>query len=97
MKKTFLIISFFIFCFKLFGTTYISVVDGNWNTGTNWSPVGIPTSTDVVVINSNIIYSSNLNMGVSWTTQMKITVNNNKTLTINGGLTEMLNFPFRND
>lgn len=91
MKKIFYIL--FYLCLlnniTIFATTYTSILNGNWNVNTNWSPNGIPAANDIVIINSNITYTGNLDMGIAWNSGMNLTINSGKTLTINGNLTEL--------
>lgn len=81
MKKTILSI-LLLFSINCYCTTYTSIVSGNWNTSTNWSPAGVPTSSDIVIISNNktITYSGNLNMGVSYNAPMNLTIDNGSTL-----------------
>lgn len=57
-----------VFCFLLFGftttqaqKTFTSAVDNDWNKPGNWSPAGVPTALDDVLINGNNVslFSSN--------------------------------------
>jgi fibronectin-binding autotransporter adhesin len=52
----FSIISFQIFCESSFSQTtrtWLPTNGGNWNTGSNWSPVGVPVAGDDVIIDSD--------------------------------------------
>ena len=69
----------------------------DWNTSSNWSPTGIPNSTDDIVIpsvplggNSLIISSGNYNIN-------RLTINSSGSLTISGGTLVLKNACLIND
>jgi len=85
MKKTILSI-LLLFSINCYCTTYTSTTSGNWSTPTNWTPNGVPSSSDIVIIGNNksIIYSGVLNMGVSYSSPMSLTINPGSSLTTSG-------------
>ena len=73
--------------------TYTGPTSGNWNTGSNWSPSGVPANTDDVIIPSgytvtinanatanNITVSGELNLGNTF----QLTVKGNFTVSLGG-------------
>lgn len=65
------------------------LVDTNWNNASNWSPVGVPTSSDCVVIpntgNNPVISGTNYNgqgLNLSIQNNANLTVNTTNSLTI---------------
>lgn len=87
--KRILVIVGLLMSMNIYSATYTSVGNGLWSVNTNWNPVGVPTASDVVIINSNITYSGNLDMGIAWSSAMNLTINSGKSLVINGNLTEL--------
>ena len=63
---------------------YTSVANGNWNTNTTWSPVGIPGASDNVIISGghNVIVTAN----AACTSITFVTDAANNTLNINSGI-----------
>jgi hypothetical protein len=59
--------------------THTSIANGNWGTSSTWSPASVPSSTDDVIINTNV------NVNGIYTTRVcnNLTVNAGRTLTIN--------------
>jgi len=92
-RKEFIVFFFLISLNTLFGQTktYIGS-NGSWNTASNWSPNGVPTATDAVVIpDGTVTISSNVTVkSISVTGTLKIdtaiqfTVNNDFTITSGG-------------
>ncbi len=68
-----------------FATTYTSNSSGVWNTPTIWTPNGVPTETDVIVIRHTIAYGGN--SYTSWTTSASITIKSGGRLNISGNTT----------
>jgi hypothetical protein len=64
-------------------TTYTSAVAGAWTTSTNWSPNGVPSNSDVVIITKAM--TRNGFTATDWGSGT-ITINSNGSLTINGAL-----------
>lgn len=48
----FLLISFFAYCNSIYAVTKTTTTSGSWNNPAIWSPVGVPASSDDVVISS---------------------------------------------
>lgn len=69
-----LFIIFSIVCLN--ATTKISIVNGNWNSPSTWSPSGVPASTDNIVINTNVILNTNINLDAG----SSLTINSGKSL-----------------
>ena len=92
-RKEFIVFFFLLSLTTLFGQTktYIGS-NGVWNTASNWSPNGVPTATDAVVIpDGTVTISSNVTVkSISVTGTLKIdtaiqfTVNNDFTITSGG-------------
>ncbi len=84
MKKSFLLPLLFLMSFMVTGQTRIvSIVSGNWNTASSWSPAVVPGATDTAVINNTITIpiTSNVSKLVITKTgtlinQSNLTVNN---------------------
>ena len=71
-----LVIVLFFFSSNLsYGVTKTST-GSYWGAYTSWSPMGVPKTTDVVIINSNMAVTSSA-------TCQSLTVNSGKTLTVN--------------
>lgn len=63
--------------------TWTGAVSSSWNTGGNWSPGAVPTSTDNIVIDSNASNSTELDTNFTLATGQKLTLSGTGTLTIN--------------
>ncbi len=103
-KLQFILLSAFFFCAVLFQaqTTKTAISSGNWDTPTRWTPTGVPTITDNVVIpnginmrirNANAACNSlTVGAGTAATLQFRgntartFTVNNNITINVNASL-----------
>lgn len=80
------LLNLFAFIFAsitLFATNYTSVSNGNWSTYTTWSPIGVPQSGDIVVINTNVILDDQYTQSGYWSVNAggSITINANGSLT----------------
>ena len=42
--------------------TKISVANGNWSSASTWSPSGVPTSTDNIIVNTSIVLDANIRL-----------------------------------
>ncbi|RAR46991.1 hypothetical protein [Flavobacterium lacus] len=62
--------------------TWVGATNGTWNTGSNWSPSGVPGAGDDVIINTTLNISVNTNTTINTLT---ITGNAAVTFTANGG------------
>ena len=60
--KTFLIILFIFLTFSINAKTTTSVTDGNWNVTGTWDN-GKPSTGDVVIVNHNVVYNVNFDVG----------------------------------
>lgn len=49
-------------CIMSFAATKTSVANGNWSSAATWSPSGVPTSTDDVIINTNVTLDVNIDL-----------------------------------
>ncbi len=56
MKHFFTLLFIQLLCFKAFGVTkdWTGATSSDWNIDTNWSPVGVPTESDDVVIRNEV-------------------------------------------
>ncbi len=96
MKRTLLTVSGFVFAL-IFGNTvfaqnsktWVGSSGGTWNTAGNWSPSGVPASTDTVIFNSlNPICEVDINPSIA---SLRVTASNavlrsssaNRTISIN--------------
>ncbi|MCC6460296.1 MAG: hypothetical protein IT260_07480 [Saprospiraceae bacterium] len=78
----------FIFAFLLSATAsqaaiknWVGLDGDNWNNSTSWSPVGIPVSTDDVVINN---FVGTINVNTSLTIIRSLTINGGSDVTFSG-------------
>jgi hypothetical protein len=88
-KKTLLFLGAILTTLALTATNYVSLIDGDWNNPSNWSPHGVPNVTnsaawpgDNVVIEHAITYSGNL----STQKQSSIEIRNGGQLSVTGTL-----------
>jgi len=66
-----------------FAVTKTSIANGNWSSASTWSPSGVPTSTDDIIINSNVILDANIGLDPGGS----LTINSGKTLIQTGSRT----------
>ena len=65
--KTVLTFSFILFILSSFGATKTTVADGDWFDANNWSPLGVPVSEDIVIVDHNItIVGQTVDFGANW-------------------------------
>lgn len=69
--------------------TFTSASAGAWTTSTNWSPAGVPTANDIIIINHAMTIASGTFTG--WTGGTSVTINSGGSLTISGNLTTVGN------
>jgi hypothetical protein len=84
MKKWVIVVTLMIgSVYSVCAATYTSIASGAWNNASIWSPNGVPTETDVVIIKHTINYIGN--SYTSWAgTSASITIQNGGRLSING-------------
>jgi hypothetical protein len=93
LRRTFLVIAFFLTAGYSFGTTKTSTTNGNWNSAATWTPNGIPAATDDIVVatGNTVTITSNqavrnvtVNAGgwLKWSGAFKLTVTG--AITVNG-------------
>lgn len=83
------------------GTKTSIVTSGNWNTATTWSPTGVPTSGDNVIIanghsitiNTNAVCNS-LRIGTTATSTLQFGNNTARSMTVFGSMTVSTNSSF---
>ncbi|MBK8723279.1 MAG: hypothetical protein IPL95_13720 [Saprospiraceae bacterium] len=63
MEKYFRLLCFLLIINNItYGATKTSISNGNWSSATTWSPSGVPTSIDNIIINSNVILDANISL-----------------------------------
>lgn len=63
--RNFTLILFFLAPFSLFGVTKTSIANGMWSNPSIWSPTGVPTPGDDIVVNTAVTYNQNISFGMS--------------------------------
>lgn len=71
-----LLMAFLLVSVDSWAVTKTSVANGNWSAAATWSPSGVPTSTDDVIINTNVVLDVNITLDAGGS----ITVNSGKSL-----------------
>lgn len=76
------------------GGTKKSATSGNWNNANTWTPVGVPTAyEDVVIVNTHTVsinanaVCNSLSIGQGSVTVLRFTTNTNRTLTVSKDIT----------
>lgn len=88
----FYLFSGIIFCNSLNAITKTSLGSGNWNTGSNWIPTGVPATGDAVIIAAGHTITINTNTSNLSSLTINGTViignnNTNRTITVSGNIT----------
>lgn len=93
MKKTTLFLFLSVTSLLSFGVTKTAVLTGDWNTATTWSPLGVPTANDTVVINTLALLSVNVTTTNAVCKQLTVTgvlgtlnINTGAVLTVGGNV-----------
>lgn len=93
---------FFLKVFSLNSQTKISTGNGNWNNPGTWSPSGVPTTTDNVLITANhrVDITSNgacnsLTIGTGGNAQLRFSSGTDRVLTVNNDIIIATNARFR--